>query len=150
MTTSSSGVGTSLNQNSSASTSQSTRISSSDTTSTSAQSTTYSPEVDLILNHINAIQKPQTPAQIKATGDVKKVEAEAKKIVLEVRNKTIVLIIIGIIAISLTLFGCAMFVFKPESAQSIWVIIGPIIIACTSGTIGFLTGEKQGANNNNQ
>ncbi len=131
---------------SSSSSSSSSRTAETDTGNI-ASSTTNSPEIDLIIKHITSTKKPQTVGQIKATGEVKLVEAEAKKIVGDIKHKTIVLVIIGIIAISLTLFGCSVFIWRPEISKDVWVVIGPIIIACTSGTIGFLTGEKHNANN---
>lgn len=146
---SSSSANTNSKINTSTSTSGTSQITSRDSVSKGNQTTTYSPEVDYIIKYISSLQKPQTAAQIKASGEMKISEAEAKKILGEVRHKTIVLVIIGIIAVTLTLFGCLMFIVNPEIAQSVWVIIGPIIIACTSGTIGFLTGEKINSNNNN-
>lgn len=145
MTTGTSSVRQDVSENSSTSTSQQSNLSSVGATANNVQSTTNSPEIDFIIKHINTVQKPPTPSQIKANGEVKLAEAEAIKIEIDAKNKRIVLFIIGIISILLTLFGCFMFVFSPDNAQNVWVIIGPIIIACTSGTIGFLTGEKQSA-----
>lgn len=108
---------------------------------------TNTPEyLALMEKYRDELQKPQTPAQIKATAQVTLAVAEAKRISGEVRNKFTVLIIIGTIIFLLASFGCYVFIKSPEISKDVWVIIGPIITAGLSGTVGFLTGEKQGAN----
>lgn len=76
--------------------------------------------------------KPKTPAQIRAAGDVK--------------TKLGVLWFTGIICSILSIFGGVAFIYSPEHAKDIWVIISPIITAGVTGTIAFLTGEKSGSN----
>lgn len=72
--------------------------------------------------------KPKTPAQIKAAGEVK--------------VKVGVLWLVGTTSAVLALFGGVAFFTIPEKAQDLWVIIGPIITAALTGTLGYLTGEK--------
>lgn len=114
-----------------------------------ATSTTHPPGYEELLNRVAALSKPQTVGQIRAAGEAKIAEAEANKIKGEVTNKRLVLIMIGIITIILTVFGCYVFIKDKEIAKDVWVIIGPIITAGISGTIGFLTGERQASNTTN-
>lgn len=79
---------------------------------------------------LDEAQKPKTPAQIRAAGDVK--------------VKVGVLWLVGVTSAILSLFGGAVFIIKPENAKDIWVIIAPIITAGVTGTLAFLTGEKSG------
>lgn len=72
--------------------------------------------------------KPQTPAQIKAHGEVK--------------TKIGVLWFIGSVCISLILIGGIAMIVNPQQAKDIWIIIGPILSSAVMGTIAFLTGEK--------
>jgi hypothetical protein len=114
-------------------------------TATSSSTTLNSAEYEAIMKYIATMQKPPTAGQIKAEAEVKRVEAEVSRIKGDSRNKTIVICMIGIIAILLTIFGCYIFVENPQISKDVWVVIGPIIIGCTSGTIGFLTGERKGS-----
>ncbi|MFE3973274.1 MULTISPECIES: hypothetical protein [unclassified Peribacillus] len=129
------------------STSSSSTSSSSSTTAPSMEPSSATNTViqEAFLKQYIANNKPQTAAQIKATGEVKLAEAEAKRIEGESKNKSIVLYIVGIISILLALFGCTIFIVKPDISKDVWVVIGPIITAGMTGTMGFLTGEKQGA-----
>lgn len=134
--------------------SNSSTISSSSSSSVASQpaenlSATNTPEYIALLQKYTETQKPKTPAQIRASAEVTRAEAEAKRMDGEVRNKLVVLIIVGVITFLLSGFGCYIFVAKPEIAKDVWVVIGPIITAGISGTIGFLSGEKQGNNNSN-
>lgn len=72
--------------------------------------------------------KPRTPAQIKAAG--------------EVTIKVGVLWVVGATCVVLAGFGGAMFFVNPTVAKDVWVIFGPIITAGITGTIGYLSGEK--------
>lgn len=72
--------------------------------------------------------KPKTPAAIKAAGDVK--------------VKMGVLWLVGIVCSVLSVLGCVMFFYDSGVAKDMWVIIGPIITAAMTGTLGYLTGEK--------
>lgn len=73
-------------------------------------------------------KKSQTPAQIKAHGEVK--------------TKMGVLWFIGTICISLILVGGIAMIVNPEQSKDIWIIFGPILSSAVTGTIAFLTGEK--------
>jgi H+/Cl- antiporter ClcA len=75
--------------------------------------------------------KPKTPAQIKAAGDVS--------------VKIGVLWLVGIVCGLLGTFGCVAFFVIPDSAKDLWVIVGPIITAGLTGTLAYLTGEKNGS-----
>lgn len=72
--------------------------------------------------------KPRTPAAIKAAGDVK--------------VKIGVLWMIGVTCTVLSAFGGVMFFYNPSVAKDVWVITGPIITAALTGTLGYLSGEK--------
>jgi len=72
--------------------------------------------------------KPQTPAQIKAHGEVK--------------TRIGVLWFIGAVCISLIIIGGIAMIVNPEQSKDVWVIIGPILSSAVMGTIAFLTGEK--------
>lgn len=74
-------------------------------------------------------QKPQSAAQIKAAGDVK--------------VKVGVLWLVGFFCTVLGAFGGIVFIKTPEHAKDFWVIIGPIISAAMTGTVAYLTGDKQ-------
>ncbi|MFS0776263.1 hypothetical protein ABC255_09675 [Neobacillus sp. 3P2-tot-E-2] len=117
----------------------------SSSTSSLTSTTLHSAEYEAIMKYIASMQKPPTAGQIKAEAEVKRVEAEVSRVKGDSRNKTIVICMIGIIAIILTIFGCYIFVKNPQISKDVWVVIGPIIIGCTSGTIGFLTGERKGS-----
>jgi hypothetical protein len=138
-----SGLGTSSTTTQTSSTTSTTSSSTMDlmntTTNPGLYDTTNPGLYELMLKIYTETQKPQTPAQIRAAGEVKRIEGEMK-------NKFTVLIIIGIISVLLTLFGCITFIVNPKNAKDVWVFIGPIITAGISGTVGFLTGEKQGTN----
>jgi len=71
---------------------------------------------------------PGSVAEIRAHGDVK--------------TKVGVLWFVGIICSLLIIGGFAVFFIRPDSAKDVWVIIGPIISAAVSGTVGFLAGER--------
>ncbi len=75
--------------------------------------------------------KPKSPAQIRAAGEVK--------------IKIGVLLVVGIICTILSIAGAFVLINTPEHAKDVWVIIGPIITAAITGTIGFFTGEKVGS-----
>ncbi|NMY90066.1 hypothetical protein [Pseudomonas oryzihabitans] len=72
--------------------------------------------------------KPRTPAAIKAAGDV--------------TVKIGVLWLVGVTCFVLSIFGGVMFFYNPGIAKDVWVIIGPIITAALTGTLGYLSGEK--------
>lgn len=77
------------------------------------------------------LQKPRTPAQIKAAGDIS--------------VKLGVLWLVGTVCAILGISGCVAFFVLPNNAKDLWVIIGPIITAGLTGTIAYLTGEKNGS-----
>ncbi len=77
------------------------------------------------------LTKPQSPAQIRAHGEVK--------------IKLGVLWLVGTVSVVLGGFGCISFLMTPDKSKDLWVIIGPIISAGVTGVVAFLTGEKQGA-----
>ncbi len=81
---------------------------------------------------LEAARKPRTPAQIKAYGDIK--------------VKIGVLWFVGAVCSILSIFGGAIFFKSPDSGKDIWVIIGPIITAAVTGTLAYLTGEKNAGN----
>lgn len=72
--------------------------------------------------------KPKTPAQIKATGDIK--------------IKLGVLLTVGTTCAILAFFGCYIYIKTPEYGKDLWLIISPIITAGITGPLAFLTGEK--------
>ena len=78
-------------------------------------------------------EKQLTPAQIRAQGEVK--------------TRIGVLWLVGIICTILGIFGGISFIVSPQNAKDVWVIIGPILSSAITGTIAFLTGEKQGTKN---
>lgn len=84
------------------------------------------------------LNKPKTPAQIRAQGevDIAQGEMDMKKFVLK---------IIGALTALLIIIGGAAFFIRPDNYKDLWVILGPIIATAISGTIGFLSGEKQGS-----
>ncbi|MEH7249173.1 hypothetical protein V7114_20650 [Neobacillus niacini] len=104
------------------SSSTSTNIQASSATNTSQQEVYYKQFI---------APKPQTVAQIKASGDVK--------------TRIGVLWFVGIICVALIGIGGISLIKDPTSAKDVWVIIGPIISSAVTGTVAFFTGEKQGS-----
>jgi len=82
--------------------------------------------------YMNQIIKPLSAAQIRAQGDV------------DTRLK--IINIVGVVSVILALAGSAAFLIYPDKSKDLWVIIGPILSSMITGTIGFLSGEKSGAN----
>lgn len=76
------------------------------------------------------VPKPQTPAQIRASG--------------EVSTRIGILWLIGVISVLLISIGGYSLIADPKNAKDVWVIIGPIITSAVTGTVAFFTGEKQG------
>jgi len=74
--------------------------------------------------------KPQTPAQIRAAGDVK--------------FRLGILWFVGVICTALILFGATSYILDPKNSKDVWIIIGPIISGAITGTVSYFTGEKQG------
>jgi hypothetical protein len=60
----------------------------------------------------------------------------------EVKVRTGVLWLVGIISGILTVGGLLAFFFRPDEAKDIWVIIGPIITAGVAGSVAFLSGGR--------
>lgn len=107
--------------------------SSTNTTEISPSSTKMPTQEEAYLKLLKDTVKPETPAQIRARGDIK--------------IRIGVLIFVGIICSILSIIGGISFITSPENAKDVWVIIGPIISGAVTGTIGFLTGEKSSAKN---
>lgn len=95
----------------------------------SSSTGSLSPE-EAYLRQIQA-PKPQTVGQIRAQG--------------EVNTRLGVLWFVGVVCLALIILGGVTFIINPESAKDVWVVIGPIISSAVTGTVAFLTGEKQGS-----
>lgn len=105
--------------------------------STSAStSTSTSPPIDMTNAtnsatyeaYLKQMAKPQTPAQIKAHGEVK--------------TRIAILWFVGAICISLIVFGGISLIKDPGNAKDVWVIIGPILSSAITGTVAYFTGDK--------
>ena len=107
----------------------SSNTSSSNTPNTQLSSTSTVTETVAYINQLNSQNKPPTIAHMKAKGDIK--------------FRMTVLWFVGLICAMLTIFGCSIFMFNPGIAKDVWVIIGPILSSAITGTIAYLTGEKQ-------
>ena len=60
----------------------------------------------------------------------------------EVKTRIGVLWFEGIVCSLLILGGFSVFIFRPDAAKDVWVIIGPIISAAVTGTVSFLAAER--------
>jgi len=61
----------------------------------------------------------------------------------EFRTRIAIIWLVGVLCGGLALGGIIAFFIKPESSKDLWVIIGPIISAGVSGTVGFFAGERK-------
>lgn len=96
-----------------------------------SSSTSITPEL-AYLKQISQLNKPQTVAQIKAQGEVK--------------TKIGVIWFVGTICVMLIIIGGISMIVTPQYMKDVWIVIGPILSSAITGTVAFLTGEKQGSN----
>ena len=79
--------------------------------------------------NISSGESSETTAIIKAHGNVK--------------ISIGVLWFVGVICVILALGGIIAFIFTPDSAKDLWLIIGPIISSAIVGSITYLSGENK-------
>ncbi|MEK4283212.1 hypothetical protein [Ureibacillus sp. FSL K6-0165] len=105
-----------------------TTSSSTTTTNNYNQSSTNTPEYNQLLKMYLDTQKPMTPTQIKAHGEVK--------------TRIGILWFVGIVCALLIIIGGISIFKDPNSAKDVWVIIGPILSSAVTGTVAYFTIDK--------
>jgi ABC-type proline/glycine betaine transport system permease subunit len=63
----------------------------------------------------------------------------------DVRIRLIVVIGVFVVATVLGVGGIWFAIAQPDKARDFWIIIGPVITAAISGSLGFLAGRRHAA-----